>query len=108
MKVLLDESVPRRLAAEFPTSFGAHTVQQMGWAGCANGELLRHAAEHGFTVLVTVDQGFAYQQSIRDLPVPVVIMIARRTRLQELRPLVPKVIAALSDDLGRRIHRVVA
>ena len=80
----------------------------MGWAGCSNGELLRLAAEHGFGVLVTVDQGFAYQQSIGDLPIPVVIMIAGRTRLQELRPLVPEVIAALSGDLGQRIHRVVA
>lgn len=108
MKVLLDESVPRRLAAEFPESFGARTVQQMGWAGCSNGELLRLAADHGFGVLVTVDQGFAYQQSGWRLPIPVVIMIAGRTRLQELLPLVPEVIAVLSGDLGQRIHRVVA
>lgn len=53
-------------------------------------------------------KGFAYQQSIRSLPIPVVIMIAGRTRLQELRPLVPEVIAVLSGDLGQRIHRVVA
>ena len=108
MKVLLDEPVPRRLAAEFPESFGVRTVQQMGWAGCSNGELLRLAADHGFGVLVTVDQGFAFQQSVRNLPIPVVIMIAGRTRLQELRPLVPEVIAVLSGDLGQRIHRVVA
>ncbi len=108
MRVLLDESVPRRLAAEFPESFGSRTVQQMGWAGCSNGELLRLAADHGFGVLVTVDQGFAYQQSVRRLPIPVVIMIAGRTRLQELLPLVPEVIAVLSGDLGQRIHRVVA
>ena len=108
MRVLLDESVPRRLAAEFPESFGARTVQQMGWAGCSNGKLLRLAADHGFGVLVTVDQGFAYQQSVRRLPIPVVIMIAGRTRLQELLPLVPEVIAVLSGDLGQRIHRVVA
>ena len=106
MRVLLDESVPRRLAAAFPKSFGTRTVQQMGWAGCSNGELLRHAAGHGFDVLVTVDQGFAYQQSVRDLPIPVVIMIAGRTRLQELQPLVPEVIGIVSGDLGRRIHRV--
>ena len=45
MKVLLDESVPRRLASAFPESFGTRTVQQMGWAGCSNGELLRLAAD---------------------------------------------------------------
>lgn len=108
MRVLLDESVPRRLATAFPESFGTRTVQQMDWAGCSNGELLRRAADHGFGVLVTVDQGFAYQQSARDLPIPVVIMIAGRTRLPELLPLVPEVIAVLAGDPGRRIHRVVA
>ena len=106
MKVLLDESVPRRLAAAFPASIGTRTVQQMGWAACSNGQLLRLAEDHGFDALVTVDQGFVYQQNVRDLPIPVVIMIASRTRLQELRPLVPEVIAVLSDDPGRRIHRV--
>ena len=108
MRVLLDESVPRRLASAFPESFGTRTVQQMGWAGCSNGEMLRRVADHGFDVLVTVDQGFAYQQSVRDLPIPVVILIAGRTRLQELLPLVPEVIAVLSDDPARRIHRVQA
>ena len=108
MRVSPDESVPRRLASAFPESFGMCTVQQMGWAGCSNGELLRLAADHEFDLVVTVDQGFAYQQNVWDLPVPVVIMIAGRTRLQELLPLVPEVIAVLSGGVGRRFHRVVA
>lgn len=73
MKVLLDESVPRRLASSIPDSFVTRTVQQMGWAGCGNGELLRLA----------VDQGFEHQQNVHKLPLPVVILIAGRTRLQE-------------------------
>ncbi|MDE0529331.1 MAG: hypothetical protein OXH85_11685 [Truepera sp.] len=47
---------------------------------------LRLAADHGFDVLVTVDQGFAYQQSVRDLPFPVVIMIAGRTDCRSRAP----------------------
>ena len=31
---------------------------------------------------IAVDQGFECQQNLADLPIPVVIMIARRTRLQ--------------------------
>ena len=108
MKVLLDESVPRRLASSFPDSFATRTVQQMGWAGRGNGELLRLAVDHGFGVIVTVDQGFEYQQNVHDLPIPVVIMIAGRTRLQELRPLVAKVIAVVSSHLELRIYRVVS
>ena len=107
MRVLLDESVRRRLATVFPESFGTRAVQQMGWAGCSNGDLLRHAAGHGFDILVTVDQAFAYQQNVRDLPIPVVIMIAGRTRLEELLPLVPEVVSIASTGPGRRIHHVV-
>ncbi|MDE0396056.1 MAG: hypothetical protein OYK82_14895 [Gammaproteobacteria bacterium] len=79
MTMSTDTSVPGRLAATSPESFGTRTVQQPGWAGCSNGELLRHAAGHGFDILVTVDQAFAYQQNVRALPIPVVIMIAGRT-----------------------------
>ena len=39
-------------ASSFPGSFEIHTVQQMGWAGCGNGELLRLAADHGFDSIV--------------------------------------------------------
>ena len=106
--MLLDESMPRRLAASFPGSFGTRTVQQMGWAGSSNGKLLRLAADHGFDALVTVDQGFEHQQRVTELPIPVVIMIAGRTRLRELLPLVPRVTALLARDLERGIHRVVA
>ena len=37
MKLLLDESVPRRLASSFPEAFTLRTVQEMGWAGTGNG-----------------------------------------------------------------------
>ena len=50
--------MPRRLASSFPDSFETRTVQQMGWAGCGNGELLRLAVDRGFDALVTVNQGF--------------------------------------------------
>ena len=52
MRVLLDEQLPRQLAREI----GGHdvsTVQQRGWAGLKNGELLRVAAEASFEVLIT-------------------------------------------------------
>ena len=108
MNVLLDESIPKRLASSFPDSFQTRTVQQMGWAGRGNGELLRLAVENGFAALVTVDQGFAYQQNLRELPIPVIIMTAGRTRFQELQPLMTEVTAVLSGDLKRRIYGVRA
>ena len=50
--------MPKRLASSFPDSFETRAVQQMGWAGCGRGELLRLAVDRGFDALVTVNQGF--------------------------------------------------
>ena len=108
MKLLLDESVPRRLGSSFPDSFEVRTVQHMGWAGAKNGDLLRMSAEHGFDAFLTVDQGIEYQQNLVGLVLPVIIMIAHRNRLQELQLLVPEVITVLAGNLQSRIYRVPA
>ena len=108
MKLLLDESAPKRLASFFPEQFQVRTVQQMGWAGSKNGDLLRLAAASGFDALVTVDRGFEHEQNPTHLAVPVVIAIAPRNRLQELRPLVPGIVSVLSGDLQPRIYTVAA
>lgn len=74
MKLLLDESVPRRLGRSFPESFTVHTVQEMGWAGPGNGRLLSLAAGQGFGAFVTVDRGIEHQQNVNELPLAVIIM----------------------------------
>ncbi len=62
MRILLDESIPRQLA-RLLTGHDAATVAQVGWAGVANGELLRRATSE-FDVLVTGDQSMRYQQNL--------------------------------------------
>ena len=80
----------------------------MGWAGIGNGALLTLAAQQSFDAFVTVDRGIAHQQNMEQLPIPVVIMIASRNRLAELRPLVPEVVAALSGDLRKSVYHIPA
>ena len=106
MKLLLDESVPRRLAASFPESFTLRTVQEMGWAGTANGLLLSLAAREGFDTVITVDRGMEHQQNLEALPIPVIVMSAARNRLVDLQPLISTTMAVLSEDLQSRIYRV--
>ena len=108
MKLLLDESVPRRLALSFPERFEVRTVQQMGWAGTGNGRLLSLAADRGFHALVTVDRGIEHQQDASRLPIPVVVMLGPSNRLPDLQPLVPGVVSVLSEQPQRRIFRVPA
>ena len=62
MNLLLDESVPRRLAASFPSQFAVHTVQDMGWAGTVSGTLPSLAAQDNFDAFITVDRGIAHQR----------------------------------------------
>lgn len=106
MKLLFDESMPRPLGAYFPRSFEILTVQRMGWMGRSNGDLLRLAAAHEFDAFVTADQGIEYQQNLDNLPLPVIVLIASRTRTQELQLLVSRVVDVVTGDLRRRIYRV--
>lgn len=106
MKLLLDESIPRQLSAHFPDSFHVRTVPELGWSGTKNGVLLQLAAEDGFDALITADRGIEYQQNLAALPVTVVVMIARRTRLQDLKPLVPRVVDVLHQESIVGVYRV--
>ena len=54
MRILLDECSPRELADEL-VGHEVWTVQQEGWAGLENGELLQRAAAT-FAVFLTIDQ----------------------------------------------------
>lgn len=95
MRVLLDESVPRRLGFLLEGHF-VRTVQHCGWAGLKNGELLR-TAQAEFDVLVTADKNMRYQQNSELLPIPVVVLMAGNNRLESFLPLVPELLTVLAD-----------
>jgi len=106
MKVLLDENLPHDLRHFLP-GHEVFTVAFLGWAGVENGALLAKAAGEGFGVVVTKDAGIEYEQGLRDLPVAVVILRARSNAMDDLRPLVSKVLKAL-DALEPRTLVVVS
>ncbi len=93
MKILLDECVDRRLAR----LFGEHlvsTVPRIGWAGIKNGELLG-LAEKEFDVLLTVDRKLSTQQRLTKFDIAVLLVRAPSNRLQDIRQLLPEILAAL-------------
>lgn len=96
MRVLLDEQLPRQLAREL-TDHEVHTVQQRGWAGLKNGELLRNAAEAGFEVFVTADQNLEFQQNLSDSELFVLVLVAQSNTLEDLLPLVPSILAEIPN-----------
>jgi len=62
VKILLDECTPHVVKKSLPTR-DVSTVQEMGWAGIGNGELLNRA-EGEFDVFITTDKKLRYQQNL--------------------------------------------
>ena len=79
MKILLDESVPRLLKVRLP-QLNISTVQEMGWAGVQNGELLRRAEEH-FDVLITADRNLRYQQNLSGRKLAILVLPSNQVPL---------------------------
>ena len=105
MRVLLDEQLPRQLVA-YLTSHDVRTVQQEGWAGLKNGELLKRAKAAGFEALLTADQNLEFQQNLADSGLFIVVIVAVSNALEDLLPAVPRVLAALTEPAVARVVRV--
>jgi len=95
MRVLLDECVPRALRQEL-VGHEVKTVAEAGWAGVKNGELLQLAAGQ-FDLLLTVDRSLEYQQNFADVALAVIVVHAPSNDIDVLRPLMPAVLAAMSE-----------
>ena len=73
MLVLLDQGTPVPLR----TFLKGHTVKtaaQQRWSTLSNGDLLRAAEAAGFHVLLTTDKNLAFQQSLKDCKIAVVVL----------------------------------
>ncbi|HUO05508.1 MAG TPA: DUF5615 family PIN-like protein [Candidatus Binataceae bacterium] len=105
MRILLDEQLPRRLALEVK---GHHvrTVQQEGWAGFTNGELLRRAADAGFEVFLTGDQNLRFQQNLKNVRLGIIVLAAASNQIQDLLPLVPRILNAIPGSQPGKVTHI--
>jgi hypothetical protein len=87
--------MPRKLRREISNA-QVRTVQEEGWAGFKNGELLRRASER-FDVLLTADQRMRHQQNIQQFAIGVVAIETSDTTLEGLRPLLPQINDAIAN-----------
>jgi len=78
----------------------------MGWSGIENGELLQLAASNGFDALISTDKGLEYEQNQRELPLAVVVLMAKDNKLKTLESLVPLLIKALASLQPRTLTKV--
>lgn len=94
MRIFLDECVDWRLARDI-VGHEVSAARDMAWTAIKNGELLRLASGQ-FDVFITVDRNLSFQQNLATLPIAVVVLHAKTNRLADLKPLVPKLLAALT------------
>ena len=95
MRVLLDNCVHRRLKDLILGHDFKHT-SECGLSNYENGDLLIEAAKV-YDVLLTTDQNIRFQHNLAKLPLPVVEIDTRDTRIQALRVFAPFLLAAIDE-----------
>jgi len=83
VKILLDECVDQRFRRDL-VGHEVITVQEAGWAGKKNGELLALAAKT-YQVFITVDRNLYFQQNFSAFSIAVLVLSARTNRLGRLK-----------------------
>jgi hypothetical protein len=94
-RVLLDESVPRHLAAPLELAGFPATPYPNDWKQTKNGELLTLAEDRGFDILVTNDRSIYAQQNLRGRKLAIVVLPTN------LRRIVMKRASAVVDTVRR-------
>jgi hypothetical protein len=85
--------------SRFLPGFEVFTTYKMGWAELRNGVLLRAAADHGIDVLLTIDKKMEFEQNLRNLPLPIVLLDAKSNTLPSLMPFLPHAISLFGTVL---------
>ena len=96
MRLLLDENVSWRLRRYLSVVHEVWTVAYRGWDGIRNGRLI-DLAEQEFDVLITLNKSIPPQQNISRRNIAVIVLLVKNSELDELLPLVPKILDALDQ-----------
>lgn len=104
MRILLDESLPHDLASLI-VGHDVSMVRDQGWSSTQNGQLLALAATK-FDAFITADRNLEFQQNLAKLPLAVVVLVARKNRLQDIEPLLAE-LASLLNRLPPKVLRKV-
>ena len=99
MKLLLDENIPRKLKYRFSIEHEAITVPEMGWAGAKNGELLSLMHQKNLPILISTDKNMSHQQNLEKFGVTLFVLNAFDNRLETLALFIPKLEAALQNNI---------
>ena len=98
MILLLDENLPKQLLSDFP-EHEVFTIQQKGWNGKTNGELLKLMLEAKIDVFLTADKNLQHQQNFKKYPIPVSVINVFRLNYAQIKSLIPQIKDLLKSSL---------
>ena len=78
----------------------------MGWEELSNGLLLKRAADAGFDLFVSIDKKIEYEQNLKTLRIPILIIDAPSNALPVLIQFAPFVLKLLETRLDRLLFVV--
>jgi hypothetical protein len=93
MNIIIDECVPHIVKKRLPNR-RIKTVQEMGWSGEKNGELLK-LVEAGFDVFITSDKNLSYQQNLANRTIAILLLPSNQVPIIE--NLLPQIDEALEN-----------
>lgn len=91
MKIIIDECVPSIVKRGLPDR-RIVSVQDMGWAGVKNGELLKHVTQQ-FDVFITSDKNLRHQQNLASLEIAVILLPSNQV------PVIEKILPQIDEVL---------
>lgn len=100
MKILLDENIPKRLRFRVQGRTGiteVKTINEMGWNGKTNGELLGLLTANGFEVLITLDKSLYQQQNLTNFSVTVILLRVKTNKYEDIQPILPQLFDSLRE-----------
>jgi len=108
MRILLDECLPKGLAARLPGHEVA-TVPQAGWASVKNGRLVWHIADsRKYDIFLTVDKNLHVQSRTRTLPFAIVVLRAKSNRLEHILPFGQEILRRISSFKPGRVYTLTS
>ena len=103
MRIVLDENLPRPLVRIFGPGQQVVTVQELGFAGVANGALLARLEGH-YDVFVTADKNLLYQQDLAGCSLAIVELPTNR--LPALTTMTSEIVSAVKSATPGSYNRV--
>ena len=93
MLVLLDENLLSRKLKQplIEAGYTVYNVDNMGWRGTKDRDLLALADAYPFDVFITADKNLPYQQKISDYQFRIIVLNTKTTKPDYLRDLIEQI-----------------